>query len=156
MAIAKNQTNASVVSITTPWQLVFVTALVLSQALWVAVYLWSFTRRGVYTSYGTWMFQASYWVYPLLYVVAGYVFAWRQRIRGLVPRLFWAVFLAAIGTAVYNGSTVLLRWLENHVGRYDPSRSGLWAAFGWEWTGMGTMFVLFCLALVVIARRKRA
>jgi len=144
------------VTITRPWQLTFIGGVVAAQALFVGTMLWSFTRHGTYISAGTWVWQVTTWVYPLLYVAAGYAFV-MSRVRGLVPRLFWSVFLATIGYFVYAALGMPLNYIRSNVFNYtysnDPS---LWSAFGWDWSVMAALFALFCLSLLVIRLRKRA
>ncbi len=156
MVKTKTLKTPNVVTITAPWQLTFLAAMVLGQLSWVVLLLWTYVLHHGYMGVGTWTWQISYWVYPLFYVAASYAFIC-SRVRGALPRLFWAVFLATIGEAVYTFTSSIFNWLRFDVIRAAaPTGNGLWAAFGWDWVHMGVVFGLFCLTLYIVARRKRA
>lgn len=156
MARVAVKKTPTVVTITAPWQVAFMVAVVLSQLAWMVVLLWSYTQHGAYVSFGTWLWQVSVWLYPLLYVGAGYWYV-RRRVQGKMPRLFWAVFLATIAYGFYMAEGALSNWLRFNIIHFlPPHGNGVWAAFGWDWLQMGVLFALFCLVLGVLANRKRA
>ena len=151
MARAKAQKNPTVVTITTNWQLAFIVALVAASAVSTGQIIYGMVRLSHYVSSGTLMVQTSMWVYPILYLAIAWLFV-QRRIRGTVPRLFWAILVTAIGMSIYGIVSTLsqvVMW-ETH---YTITGDSVWSAFGVNWTVMGIMLVLYCVALGVIAKR---
>lgn len=150
----KTPTN---VTINRRWQLVFVVTAIGSQIVFVAVMLASIFRFTHYQSSGTWAFQITQWVYPLLYLVAGYLFA-RRRIKGFLSVLFWATFVTTISLTVWGIIQSVLNYLYSVfnwwpvVSAHDKS---WWAAFGTTWLQMGVVFVLYCGVLGLITWRGK-
>ncbi len=164
MARVKSGTKhaSTVVTIPRPWQIAFITALVLSQLVYVALSVWSFFGYNHSMNGGGWglqAFQAVQFAYPILFAVAGYVFI-RRRVAGTVPRWFWALFLATIALIIHFALQVPINLLLNSLMQpvYGSNNNpGWWYNFGWMWAEMAVYFVLFCGGLAWISRRgKRA
>ena len=145
------------VTITRPWQLVFVSIMLLSQIIIVAQLLWAYARFIHYLSAGTWAFQISTWGYPVMLVIIAWIFG-LGRVLGWLPRLFWAVFLATMGVAAFNVVQTVTNMLmttfhwQSGIGANGTS---WWAAFGVPWAEMMVLVVLYTVALGVIARRSK-
>lgn len=153
----KKQIVPTVVTLNPQWQLTFIIALILAQALSVATMIWSFVRVSHYVSSGTWTFQVVTWLYPLLYVLAGYLFA-RRRVRGTVPRLFWAMFIGTTGMIIYSALQMLLNFMFSWFNWWPvigPDDKSIWSAFGITWLQMAALFAVYAVALWAVAVRKR-
>lgn len=150
------KTTPTVVTITKPWQSAFIAAAIASQALWVGMFVWNFTRPHQYINAGTWTWQITTWAYPLLFLGIGYFFASR-RVRGTLPRLFWAMFLTVMGYMLYSTGSVAFNWLAPHIfyPHIAPGDTSLWAAFGRDWTEMLVVLLAYTVVLGVLDRRSK-
>jgi hypothetical protein len=151
MAAAKKQ--PTLVTVNRNWQLAFIAAMVVTQLISTGTVLWMFTRHGNYIGSGTWAFQVSQWVYPLLFVAAAYPFV-RKRIVGIVPKIFWMIFVATIGLVAWSAVMLLLNGmfaLNNWWPQITSADKSWWSAFGITWTEMLVFWVLYCLGLWLIA-----
>jgi hypothetical protein len=156
VATAKAKKLPTLVTINRSWQLAFITAIVAAQAVAIGTVLWMFTRQIHYVSSGTWAFQISQWVYPLLFLGASYAFV-RKRVVGAVPRAFWAVFLTTIGMVAWYALEGLLNAMFNIFSWWPQITSAdksWWSAFGITWTEMIVLFSVYCLVLGLIARER--
>ena len=156
MARAKTG-KPTLVTIPPRWQLVFITAAIGSQVVFVAMMLASILRFSHYQSSGTWAFQITQWVYPLLYLAVGYIYA-RRRIKGMLPTLFWATFIATIGMTVWGVVQSVLSYVYSALNWWPvvgPDDKSWWSAFGTIWTQMLVAFGLYCLALGVIVWKDK-
>jgi hypothetical protein len=121
------------VTIDRKWQLTFIAAVVLWQVGTVATMLWAYFRIIHYMSFGTWMFQATQLVYPVLYAGVAYLFI-RKKIQGRVPTLFWTLFVTSIGmliaqviaSAINTGITIFNLWPT--IG----ANASWWQQYGWS------------------------
>jgi hypothetical protein len=156
--VAQNSTkkSASIVTISRPWQLVFLASVFLSQLVSIIFLAWMFGDRNNGEGIKLWVYQLTYWLQPLAYFLVGLLFAWR-RIVGLVPRLFWASFIATAGYLVYMASSAFITTVQARlIINYGPdTNSHWWSAFGWSWTEMLVVFALYCGALGFVACRAR-
>ncbi len=128
--------------------------MLLAQVMVVAQLLWVYARFIHYMSAGTWAFQVSTWGYPLLLVIIAWVFG-LGRVLGWLPRLFWAVFIAAMGVAAFSIVQTVTSILMTTFHWQSGSGTSWWAAFGVPWTEMMVLVVLYTIALGVIARRGK-
>ena len=150
MAQLKKKTTNTTVTITKPWQIAFIVTALLSQLIWVGMVLWAYTRPDHWIGGGTWTFQILSWFYALAYLLVAFVFI-RRRIRGTLPRLFWSFFIATIGYLAYSTLSALASWARgNWIGYSSSTDTGLWAAYGWEWTVMIAVFVGYALTLCAV------
>ena len=156
MAHATTKKTATLVTVDRKWQLTFTVVLIGSQLATFIALMWSNLHYSHYTNAGTWTFQVTQFiVFPLLFLAAGYAFTLR-RVRGLVPRLFWATLVSVIGLAVYASLQIPLNSLFNALHLYNVSGDdSWWAAFGWIWIQMAAMLALYCLVLWLIFRKGR-
>jgi hypothetical protein len=157
VATAKSKKQPTLVTINPTWQLAFIVAMVVTQVISVGTILWLFTRHGNYISSGTWAYQIVQWLYPLLFVGAAYFFV-RRRVTGLMPRLFWMVFVATIGVAFWGTLQLLLNALFSAFSWWPQVTSAdnsWWSAFGITWTEMFVLFALYCTGLWLIAREGK-
>lgn len=157
MAVAKAKKQPDLVTIPRRWQVIFILAMVAAQLTSVGVFLWQFIRLSHYISGGTWAFQVSQWIYPLLYVVASLAFV-RRRVVGVVPRLFWMIFLSTIGIVVYEALQTLLNMMFNIFNWWPQVTSAdksWWSAFGITWVEMFVVFAVYCLVLWLAAQERK-
>lgn len=56
-------------------------------------------------------FHLSEFIFPLLFVIVGYMFA-KRNIQGTIPKVFWAVLLATIGLCAFQGFEQLEIWIS--------------------------------------------
>ena len=151
-ATTKTPTN---VTIPQRWQLAFIAATAGAYLVTNLQIVWGMVRISRYVSSGTLAIQMSMWLYPLVYLLAAYLFV-RPRIRGSVPRLFWAMLVAAIGTFVYDMVGAISQVVRQET-RYTIQGNSIWDAFGYDWTLMAVMLVLYVATLWAIGSRgKRA
>jgi hypothetical protein len=153
----KAKKHPTLVTINRNWQLAFITAMVVTQLLSVGTILWMFTRHSAYISGGTWAYQVSQWAYPLLFLGAAYFFV-RKRIVGVLPQLFWMVFVSTIGLVAWSALGLLLNALfslYNWWPQVTSSDRSWWSAFGITWTEMLVLWALYCLGLWLIAREGK-
>lgn len=154
---AKPKKQPTLVTINRNWQLAFIVAIVVTQLISVGTILWMFTRHSAYISGGTWAFQISQWVYPLLFLAAAYFFV-KKRIVGLVPQLFWMMFVTTIGYVAWSAVDVFLNSLfaiNNWWPQVTRADSSWWSAFGITWSEMFVVWVLYCLGLWLITREGK-
>lgn len=124
--------------------------------MWVGMFVWDFTRHGQYLSAGTWTWQISTWLYPFLFLGVGYAFT-VKRVRGWLPRLFWAMLLTVMAYMTYIAVSLVANWV---FVRFFPrvvsaSDRGLWTAFGREWIIMGVVLLAFTATLGLIDRSSK-
>jgi hypothetical protein len=145
----------TVVTITKPWQIVFIDAVVGSQIAWYLIVFWPYVRRhgNAEMDGASWIWLLSNALYPLLYVAVSYLFV-RRRVIGAIPTAFWALFLATIGCLGYNAVMTIISWLRIDDQRYAVIHdTGLWSLYGWHWSVMAVIFAIFTVALMGVARK---
>jgi|GEM_PF-2234675 len=143
-------------NLTTHWQWAFVGVMVISYAVQVGSILRSFVQAG-FIGFGTWLFQVTSWVYPVVLALVGLVFAW-HRTKSWAYRIFWAVFLAVIASVITNAITMVVEQVRSaNNWFYTGSSNNLWLAFGWEWSIMLVCLAAYIAFLYKIYRKgKRA
>jgi hypothetical protein len=94
------------------------------------------------------------WLFPVLMVTLGLVFAWRHY-GHLVDRLFMAVVLAAAAMSVYGACSSMFHALQTHYQWFTPNMNdtSLWNAFGAEWVLMLVCAALFAATLGLFEAR---
>ena len=156
MARAKSSVTTPInVTISRPWQLAFLVTVAGSQIVFLALGMWSQMRYNQHMSPTVSAMQYAQEVYPLLYGLVGYIFVQRT-VRGTVPQLFWAAFVATLGLSVYYALQMPLMYLTGVLGLYGSRPGDNW------WTGASAVltqlvvgFGVYCLALWVIARKGK-
>ena len=143
------------VTVSRPWQIAFIVVLIAGQIVGAGSIWWSLVHISHYASLGTWVFQSSYWLYPILYLGAGYLFM-KGRVQGTLPRLFWAVLLTTLGATVAQACSVIANYIR--IASVQPYGDGIWSTFGGYWIQMAVVFLAYVLVLAVIRQRssKRA
>lgn len=146
---ASNKNAAFLVS--RNWQLAFIIITVTSWFSWL-LYLLIWATKS-YFSVGTWTFQISQTVLPMLWFGIALWFSW-NRYSSWLHKIFSAAFISSVGFGVFE----LLSTLENTL-RYrfyppvikNPSDSSLLTAFGHDWMIMGIGLALF--AGIIVAKK---
>lgn len=125
------------------WQIAFTVVTITSWFLWL-IYLLIWSTKS-YFSAGTWVFQISQTVFPLLWFGIALWFSW-SRYASRLHKVFSAAFITAVGYGLFQ----LLSTLENtlHYRFYppviaDPSDHSLFTAFGHDWLVMAIGLVVF-------------
>jgi hypothetical protein len=108
-------------------------------------------------TFGERSFQVLQFIYPLFFVGIAYVFV-RNRVRGTLPRLFWAYLIAVMGLVTYFGLQLPLDFLLSrlNIGPFSLIRPGGWARGGWVWIQLGIGVTAYSIVLIAIARKKRS
>lgn len=125
------------------WQIAFIVITVISWFSWL-VYLLIWSTKS-YFSVGTWTYQVSQTVLPILWFAVALWFSW-NRYASRLHKIFSAAFISSVGFGVFS----LLSTLENTL-RYrfyppvikNPSDNSLLTAFGHDWLIMGIGLGIF-------------
>jgi hypothetical protein len=132
-------------------QLIFVITTVFGWFSWlVYLLIWS---TGQYYSAGTWVYQISQTVFPLVWFLVALWFYWGKYASRL-HRLFAAALLTTIGYGLYGfvsslEQTVRFRFFAPVI--KNPSDNSLLTAFGHDWLVMGIGLAVF---VSIIAWKK--
>lgn len=155
MARTTNPTKTAVnVTITRNWQLTFIAVMVLAQLFALYYLVDGLLHYARYFKDGTFIYQSVQNLYPVLYALAGWIFA-RNRVVGTMPKLFWAVFVAVIGLAVYSTTQLPLLFMSHWVSAIAGSNGKAWyQGIYWMWAQMAVVFALYCGGLWYIKRRS--
>ncbi|HEY4160848.1 MAG TPA: hypothetical protein VGM08_02180 [Candidatus Saccharimonadales bacterium] len=102
-----------------------------------------------YTSHGTWLFQASTWLFPALIFIASLGFAAR-RYRTWLRRVFFGTLLIAVVMSVYGA----LEWVDiywyNAYSQNHPlgDNASYWQIFGYQWGLMIAVLAAYIVCLL--------
>lgn len=155
MAKSKKSTQSDI-SISSKWQTAFVVVALLGGAVpLVSMLFWNI---GNYVGVGTWAFQLSYGLLPILFFIAAAIYAW-PKYKTTLHKLFATTLLAFVGFGGFN----IVSTLESAI-RYrffppvitDVRDDSLLTAFGHDWAVMGLGFVVFVLVLIWLKLRQKA
>jgi hypothetical protein len=122
----------------------------------VATMLWT-AHRYPYPSFTIWLIQSSEFLYPLLLAAIGLVFTVRW-VKGRVPQLFWAAFLAAMAIAIFTGLRMPLTIVLSAFHFFDSTSSqapSWWQMYGIEFIPMLVVAVVYLGTLVYLDRRRK-
>lgn len=134
-------------------QQVFIAALGLSWLISLLTMVIMYTGNRGYLSSGTWTFQLSVWIYPVVYMVTAFFFI-RKRYRTGLGRLFSAGIIGQSGLFLYQALYSVWTALSFHYQWFmNQTSNSVWAAFGREWVAMIVGFALFMGALGLVDRR---
>lgn len=125
---------------------------------WLAaqiILLRQFSQRGSYVNGGTWTFQITMWVFPVVFFALSLWFAvkryayWRQR-------FFFSMLLTVAGLSIYDGimSVEQYFYINYYTRNYPITGQSYWASFGNDWTMMLIGVALFAGALLWLRKRK--
>lgn len=144
------------ITITAGLQISFLASVAL---LWLASIAASSLPALFYAGYvglGTWLFQASMWLHPLLFFVIALFYSWKK-FPQLLPKLFSAALVATVGVFFYGGVSSIINMFRYryNILMPDSNSSGIINAFGYDWLIMLIGLVLFGLVLGMSDYRKR-
>jgi hypothetical protein len=149
------KSDAHLLVLSANWQALFITAAVLGWLSMVAVTILSYATSR-YFSTGTWVFQITLWVQPVVFFVAAFVLL--AHYRQVVQRIFMACLSATIGMALYDAASL---WEERAWSNYlalhpiSATDTSMWSAFGNEWTMMLVGLAVYVGGLYIVTRKSR-
>jgi hypothetical protein len=125
------------------WQLAFVAMTILSWIVGIAtMFIWASTG---YTSVGTWTYQITQSVVPLLWFLGALWFVW-SRYKARLHKVFAASFVTVVGYGIFAMASSLENTL--HYRFYPPvikniNDNSLLTAFGHDWLVMSIGLAIF-------------
>ena len=150
-----SSSRSHVINLSANWQALFITATVLGWLSMIVSTVFTFGTDG-YINTGTWLFQITTWLLPLVFFAVAYVQLGRY--QAAMQRIFVACLASTIGMALYG---VLATWeykiwiaytFTHPVSANDTS---VWSAFGNDWLMMASGVVVFAAGLYVATRLSR-
>lgn len=134
------------------FQKLFLVLLFLTYGSQIAIMLSTSLR--FFTNTGTWTWQASTWLLPIIEYLVAYWAVGSQQLRQLA-RLTLAGLWALLGSLLLAIATTWTEFVRFHFVTQTNNSTSLWAAFGFEWSVMGLSLLVYIAALVRIYRWKK-
>ena len=150
-----SSSRSHVINLSANWQALFIVATVLGWLSLVVSMVYTFGTSG-YISTGTWLFQITTWLLPLVFFAAAYIQLGQYSAR--MHRIFVACLASSIGMALYG---VVATWEYRLWSAYTFTHpiaaddTSLWSAFGNEWLLMGASVVVFAVGLYLATHLSR-
>ena len=153
MAASKNSTRVTL-TISSHWQVLFIVAAFLSWIWPIAELTHVYTGPNSYIGSGTWLVTVTFWVLPFLYF--GIAYALLSRYPIVLKRMFMACMAAVTGMVLYTVGAGIERDLWSGMAHpISNTSTGLWAAYGNDWTVMAIGLVIFTAGLYIATHKGR-
>ncbi len=132
-------------------QLAFLFAIALYYLFNIGVVIQNYLSSSTYVSTDTWTYyQLTVWLLPVLYLLLGLSFIWKQYHR-LLERFFFGCLLGAVGFLTYSAvASVISVWITPSY-----ASQSIWVAFGFNWALMLGGLTIFTGVIAILSRKKR-
>ncbi len=150
--IQKSPTTNKTVGLSPKLQVYFLIAITIFWAAEVGAVATAYVGPNAYVNAGTWAYQISQWLLPVVYVVLAYGIM-RKKYHGFLNRLFMAGFVSSIALMLFYAFFMIENTVRFHLKLFIPdyTNTGLWNAFGHDWV---VMLLGLAAYVAVLARQE--
>lgn len=149
------KSDAHLLTLSANWQALFITGVLLAWLSTLTSTLLVLTRG--YVGGGTWVFQLTTWVHPIVFFVAAFVLL--AHYRPVMKRVFMACFATVTGMALYSAVAIWEQqaWYSYYTVAHPVAANDTswWTAYGNDWTMMLASLVIFAGGLYLATRKSR-